>query len=306
MKGVAVQKSIKISVVTPSLNQGDFVKECIESVLAQNYPDFEHIIVDGYSTDHTAQVVAQYPHVRFIQMKSTAAQAYSYGLQEAVGDYVCFLNTDDFYTPESFKKLSQAVKENPSTHIFTGAYSIHKGDVVLVHDTRPADFMSFETIAFYPPGLNALFFEREFIQSIGPFNPACKLANDRDFLLRCSLRRPVIGNLHHPLLVYRFHENSSTINNDVFYNELILKEHFEIINSFLSKDLTTEQRHVLLAWQAFEDVHYLLILLHKSGARGFLRAFATFLLSQQSIRFLRHTLPIYLKKKYRERTKGSR
>ncbi len=56
----------KISIVTPSYNQGQFIEDCIQSIMAQNYPNFEHIIIDACSTDNTIEIMKKYPNLIWV------------------------------------------------------------------------------------------------------------------------------------------------------------------------------------------------------------------------------------------------
>src|SRR5207302_1409290 len=86
----------RISVVTPSFNQGRFVARTIESVQAQQYPNLEHIVVDGMSTDDTPAILARYPHLRVLREPDCGqADAINKGFGLATGDIYCFLNSDD-------------------------------------------------------------------------------------------------------------------------------------------------------------------------------------------------------------------
>ncbi len=107
-----VLSSLKISIVTPSFNQGIFIEEAIKSVLSQGYSDLEHIIVDNCSTDTTASVLARYPHLKVIcEPDQGQSDALNKGFKAATGDIVGWLNADDKYLPGCFGKVSLAFNE---------------------------------------------------------------------------------------------------------------------------------------------------------------------------------------------------
>ena len=84
---------MKISIITPSFNQGQFIEEAIQSVLVQGYPDFEHIVVDNCSTDQTPEVVRRYPHVRWISEPDRGqSHALNKGFHLATGDVLTTLD----------------------------------------------------------------------------------------------------------------------------------------------------------------------------------------------------------------------
>jgi glycosyltransferase involved in cell wall biosynthesis len=93
-----VKETPKISVVTPTLNCGQFIRDCIESVLAQNYENFEHIIVDGGSADGTVDVLREYPHLTWVSDPDDGEVfALNKALKMASGDIIGWLNADDWY-----------------------------------------------------------------------------------------------------------------------------------------------------------------------------------------------------------------
>jgi len=99
----------KISVISPSKNTGRFAKETIESILSQTYKSWEHIIVDGMSTDETLEVIGQYPHIRWISEKDNGFdEAFRKGLAMANGEYVmlCCIS-DGFLDKNWFKKCTE-------------------------------------------------------------------------------------------------------------------------------------------------------------------------------------------------------
>ncbi|TCL70404.1 glycosyl transferase family 1 [Rhizobium sp. BK251] len=113
----------KISIVTPSLNQGRFLQDCLDSVAAQNWPDIEHFVIDGRSSDDTLDILER-NRSRLTDYVSEpdkgAADAINKGLARCTGDIVAWLNADDFYLPGAFEKLAEAWRENPDAAFWFG------------------------------------------------------------------------------------------------------------------------------------------------------------------------------------------
>ena len=116
----------KISVVTPSFNQGRFIEDCIKSVLDQNYPNFEHIIVDNCSTDGTLEVLKKYPHLKWIfETDKGQSDAINKGFRRSTGDIVAWLNSDDFYCENVFWKIVEIFLKNPQVFwIYGNSYFV--------------------------------------------------------------------------------------------------------------------------------------------------------------------------------------
>jgi glycosyltransferase involved in cell wall biosynthesis len=110
-----------ITIITPSRNQGRYIKDCLESIHGQTHKEIEHIILDGMSTDDTAAVVAPYPS-QFIQRKDTGpAQAINRGLDMANGEIVCWLNSDDlFFCPGTLESVVEIFHQHPNVDVVTG------------------------------------------------------------------------------------------------------------------------------------------------------------------------------------------
>lgn len=104
----------RISVITVSYNQGEFIKDNIESVLAQGYPNFEHIIVDGGSTDSTLEILKSYPHLKWTSAPDRGqSDALNQGFARASGEIIAWLNSDDWYAPNIFFDIAKALDEYP-------------------------------------------------------------------------------------------------------------------------------------------------------------------------------------------------
>jgi len=96
----------EISIVTPSYNQGHFIEDAVLSVFNQNYPNFEHIIIDNCSTDGTVEILKKYPHLRWISEKDDGqSDAINKGFKRATGEIIAWLNADDYYLNGAFKKI---------------------------------------------------------------------------------------------------------------------------------------------------------------------------------------------------------
>ena len=113
----------KISVVTPSLNQGRFLEKCITSVIKQDYPDFEYIIIDGGSTDNSLDIIAEYKQYLAYSVSEPdngQSGAINKGFEKAKGELVAWLNSDDYYLPGAFRKVAEAYGRNPEASFYFG------------------------------------------------------------------------------------------------------------------------------------------------------------------------------------------
>ena len=111
----------KISIITPSFNQGSFIETTILSVLEQGYPNFEHIIVDGGSTDDTLAMLARYPHLTVISEPDQGqAEAVNKGLRRASGEIIGWLNSDDTYYPGALAGAAETIDPAKGIYVAMG------------------------------------------------------------------------------------------------------------------------------------------------------------------------------------------
>ncbi|MEM7657138.1 MAG: glycosyltransferase family 2 protein, partial [Bacteroidota bacterium] len=102
----------KISIVTPSFNQGPFIEQAIQSVLSQGYESFEHVIVDNCSTDETLDILRKYPHLIWVSEPDEGqSDAINKGFQLASGEVIGWLNADDYYLPNTFHSVAENLTE---------------------------------------------------------------------------------------------------------------------------------------------------------------------------------------------------
>lgn len=110
-----------VTVITPSKNQGRFIDQCLRSVHTQTHREIEHIVLDGMSTDDTANIVGRYPSAFIQRADSGPAQAINHGLEMAKGDIVCWLNADDaFSSHTTLERVISVFSEAPEVDMVTG------------------------------------------------------------------------------------------------------------------------------------------------------------------------------------------
>ncbi len=111
----------KISIVTPSFNSAQFIRDAIESVLKQNYPNFEHIIIDGGSTDGTIEILKKYPHLKWISEPDKGqSDALNKGFKLSSGDWILWLNSDDRLADNSINVYIKHIKKYHNYDMFYG------------------------------------------------------------------------------------------------------------------------------------------------------------------------------------------
>ena len=114
----------KFTVVTPSFNQGAYIARTIESVLSQQYPNIEYIVIDGGSTDNTVEVIKKYQrHLTYWVSEPDRGQSHAInkGMSRATGEYLTWLNSDDWYLPDALRTMSEMFAADPEVGMVVGA-----------------------------------------------------------------------------------------------------------------------------------------------------------------------------------------
>ncbi|MCL0082949.1 glycosyltransferase [Thermodesulfovibrionales bacterium] len=203
----------KISIVTPSYNQGQFLERTILSVLNQNYPNLEYIIIDGGSTDRSVEIIKKYEEylAYWVSEKDKGqSDAINKGFQKSTGKILAYINSDDTYNPEAFLKIAKAFNESPKTDLMFGNVNYINSHDNLVGECRFTKFdvstLIYEGGNLHQPGV---FWIRDTYEKIGGFNPKYRFCMDFDFFCRVA----EIGNLNNIreyIANFRHHENSKS------------------------------------------------------------------------------------------------
>src|SRR5208283_602790 len=112
---------LKFSIVTVVLNRRTYIRRAIENVLSQNYHNFEHIVIDGGSTDGTVDVLREYPHLKWISEKDSGSVfALNKGLALMSGDVFGWLNSDESYLPDTMANAARYLEDHPDWDMIYG------------------------------------------------------------------------------------------------------------------------------------------------------------------------------------------
>ena len=204
----------RISVVTSSYNQGQFIDATIRSVMAQEYPNIEHIVVDGMSTDSTVDVLRQYPHLHVVRERDNGqADAINKGFRMASGDIFCFLNSDDTLEPGALHRVAQELDPARGRHVVMGRCRFIDESGSFIGVEHPSAFESHRRVLEIWRGHNlpqpAIFWTREVWERCGPLD---ETAYWLDYDLFCRLSRDYVFHFIDQVLAnYRLHAESKTV-----------------------------------------------------------------------------------------------
>jgi glycosyltransferase involved in cell wall biosynthesis len=206
---VASRENPLVSVVIPCYNHAHFLAEAIESVLAQKYPHVELLVVDDGSTDDTAAIASRYPAVRYIRQNNRGlAGARNTGWRASKGDFLAFLDADDFFLPGALEAGARALIARPELAFVSGDYQYVNADGS-VRDRFPQRFVQHDhyqaLLRGNYIGMHAtVMYRREPLEEAGGFNPALPACEDYDLYLRIA-RRHRIGCHQELVAAYRQH-----------------------------------------------------------------------------------------------------
>lgn len=245
----------KISIITPSYNQGCFIEETIISVLDQNYPNLEYIIIDGGSTDDTISIIKKYESkIAYWKSENDDGQsdAINKGFMMATGEIVGWLNSDDYYLPNTFRSIANVYlkqKSNNDNNFWIIGNCLAKGSLDWRFESKP--FTKLDILSFWNNviGQPAVFWTSNFIGH-PILEKSLNYAMDLDLWLRMRNIKPPIS-LNEDLAVARYYESTKTSTGD-YKRFLELKEVLTKHND-CKKQLTDRELSKKLFASCFDD-----------------------------------------------------
>ena len=238
---------MKVSIITTTYNSAATIRDTLESVKAQDYPDIEHIIVDGRSKDGTMQIVASYSHVA--QSVSEEDQglydAINKGIRMSTGDVVGILNSDDFFPEKDvISSIVQAFEKEKVDAVY--------GDIAFVKPdnlrkiVRYYSSKKFHTGKFaqgYMPAHPSFYAKRSCFQQLGLYQLDYKIAADFELLMRFLMNKNVKTTYIEKVIVYM---RTGGVSNKNFLSRYILNK--EIIKACRENGVKTNMLYVSLKY----------------------------------------------------------
>lgn len=202
----------KVSVIIATYNRAHFIKEAIESVLAQTYDDFEIIVVDDGSTDNTRDVVTAYgDKVRYFLIEhGNQAIAMNYGIARATGEYIAFLDDDDLWLQDKLQTQVCALDRDPQVGL-VGSEVLQvnaKGDVIFHWGRKYHDPLTYEDLYNYNFMNHSITMIRKSLADrVGGFDEKLLTTQDYDLWLRIAKISKIVY-INQPLGKIRLHPNN--------------------------------------------------------------------------------------------------
>ena len=180
-----------ITVITVVLNNEKYLEECILSLHNQKYENYEHIIIDGGSSDDTINIIKKYENKIDYWCSGNDKgiyDAFNKGMQLAKGDYIGFLNSDDYYSHNALELLNDYIKKYPKKDFIFGAVKKHWG---VLFGYKP--YKIYWSWGFYSSHSTGFFIKTDSAKKVGLYNLKYKYSSDYDYFFRMIVKKKLQG-----------------------------------------------------------------------------------------------------------------
>ncbi|MDO6391764.1 glycosyltransferase family A protein [Pontibacter sp. BT731] len=203
-----------ISVIIPCYNHSHYLPEAVESVLGQQHPAVEVIVVDDGSTDRTREVAARYPQVRYVyQANQGLSAARNTGIRHSTGEYLVFLDADDWLFPGALETNLRHLQQHPQAAFVSGAYDNIYEEINVVKEVKRVVSANHycQLLQVNYIGVPASAMYRRWVFEHVLFDKSLKTCEDYDIYLQVARKYPII---HHQekIAAYRKHLSNMSSN----------------------------------------------------------------------------------------------
>lgn len=227
-----------VSIITPSFNQARFLEATIQSVLGQDYPQIEYIVVDGGSTDNSVDVIKKYEgRIAWWVSEKDSGQtdAINKGFNRAKGDILAWINSDDTYNPGAISAAVKYLIENPEVALVYSDcnYINEDGNIIGKFPAAQTDQRRLREGYVHIPQ-QTMFFRAKYWRELGPLDPSFYFAMDYDLWTRISAKAPLKYLSGKTWANFRIHTSSKTNVGDERGWQEMLRVHYRNGGSFFS------------------------------------------------------------------------
>jgi glycosyltransferase involved in cell wall biosynthesis len=228
-----------VSIITNCYNGEKYLEETIQSVLSQTYTDWEYLLFDNNSTDRSSEIFLSHKDPRFKYFKNELTVPLGHGRNDAVnmvvGDYICFIDSDDLWLPDNLSKQVDVMEKNPDVGLVYSDYQPFGVDNTYRKTSRKGFRTTSEILDNYDLGLSSTMFRRSLLKNKGlSINKKYQIIADFDFFVRIS-RVSKCYHIKEDLVRYRTH--NSNLSNKTEYTIDELQDFYYK----LSNDMTSEE-----------------------------------------------------------------
>ncbi|MBN2115877.1 MAG: glycosyltransferase [Anaerolineales bacterium] len=184
-----------ISIVTPSYNQAPYIEQTIQSVLGQEYPHIEYVVIDGGSTDNSFEIIGKYADrlAYWISEKDAGqAEAINKGFKRARGEILAWLNSDDYYLPNTIPAVVKCFEENPEVVMAYGDMLAVDGNGQTINVLKYKQLSLEDLLCFQIIGQPSVFFRRAAFEKTGPLETTFHFMLDHHLWIRLAQQGPIL------------------------------------------------------------------------------------------------------------------
>lgn len=271
----------RFTLITPVLNRASMIADALNSVALQGYPEVEHIVIDGGSTDGTLNVLKRTPNIHWISEPDRGLyDAINKGIRMATGDIIGHLNSDDILLPGALAAVADGFSGDRAAEAACGGAQVvrltadGKTKPVKTYRSERIKRLDWHSVTLGVPITNARFFRRSWYRRAGFYDLRYKLAADRDFLIRSMVLGMRTVPLERTIYQYRMHAGSLTINGDARQYGRLHEEYRALARAHMIRaDSPEELRRMACRWFSVETVRRLTAQARKKAWRDFRETF---------------------------------
>ena len=235
------EEKLKISIVTVSLNQCEFIKDNLDSVVNQDYSEIEHIVVDGGSTDGTVELLKQYSDLNWVSEPDKGqSDALNKGFKRATGEIIGWINSDDKLHENALLHVADFFYQNPDAIAVVGDLAILDTSGKRIGKIKSRD-MDHNFLVSEAKGITqqSIFFKRSVFDEIGYIDEKLNFAMDRDFFIRVAKIGPIIY-MPQILAEFRWQDNNKSSLGSYYFSKELIKIRRKYGASYFSKGIKTD------------------------------------------------------------------